>query len=185
MQRIETERLVLRQWRMSDAADLFKYASDPEVGPRAGWLPHKDINESKMIINKVFMKPRMWAIVLKQTHEVIGCIGYLVRKEGHFRMELDEAEVGYWIGRDYWNKGICSEALKAMIKYCFYERHYTTLFGCNFEDNPASGRVMEKCGFEKCETLNGCRNVKVGGDKRTIVRRLRKQNLIDNEQVCQ
>lgn len=51
---METERILLRPWQDSDAETLFKYASDPEVGPRAGWPPHQSVEESLKIIRTVF-----------------------------------------------------------------------------------------------------------------------------------
>ena len=76
---METKRLILRPWRESDAEALFKYASDPDVGPRAGWPPHKSVEESLEIIRNVFSVEGMWAVELKGTSEVIGSIGYLPR----------------------------------------------------------------------------------------------------------
>ena len=70
---LETRRLRFRPWRDSDAEALFKYASDPEVGPRAGWPPHKSVEESLEIIRTVFNDATCtWAIVLKETGEPIG-----------------------------------------------------------------------------------------------------------------
>ena len=73
---MQTERLVLRPWFESDAETLFKYASDPELGPRAGWPPHKNVEESQEIIHKFFLNNHTWAVELKETGEVIGCVGY-------------------------------------------------------------------------------------------------------------
>ena len=69
---METDRIILRPWRESDAEALFKYASDPNVGPRAGWPPHKSVEESLEIIRTVFHNDHTWAIELKQTGESIG-----------------------------------------------------------------------------------------------------------------
>ena len=69
---METERLLLRPWREEDAPALFKYASDPEVGPRAGWPPHKSVEESLEIIRTLFSGDHMWAIEWKETGEPIG-----------------------------------------------------------------------------------------------------------------
>ena len=62
---METDRLLLRPWLDSDAETLFKYASDPEVGPRAGWPPHKSVEESLEIIRTVFNAEGMWAVILR------------------------------------------------------------------------------------------------------------------------
>ena len=75
---METERILLPPWQESDAETLFKYASDPDVGPRAGWPPHQSVEESWEIIRTIFNKDRTWAIELKETGEVIGCIGYFI-----------------------------------------------------------------------------------------------------------
>lgn len=61
-----TERLILRGWELSDAQDMLKYASDPDVGPAAGWPPHKDIEESRFIISNVLNGKEAYAICLKE-----------------------------------------------------------------------------------------------------------------------
>lgn len=104
MHDLETERLILRAWKESDAEMLFKYASDPEVGPRAGWPPHKNVEESRKIIKTVFSMESMWAVALKETCEVIGCVGYLPATNANLLLEKGECEVGYWIARPYWGK---------------------------------------------------------------------------------
>ena len=63
---METERLCLRPWRESDAEVLYRLASDPEVGPRAGWPPHQSVEESREIILTVFNNDTTWAIVRKR-----------------------------------------------------------------------------------------------------------------------
>lgn len=75
---METERILLRPWLDSDAETLFKYASDSDVGPRAGWPPHKSVEESLEIILTVFNAEGMWAVIWKKSGEAIGCVGYLL-----------------------------------------------------------------------------------------------------------
>jgi|GEM_PF-6146991 len=67
---IETNRLRFRPWADSDAEALFKYAFDPDVGPRAGWLPHQSIEESLKVIREIFSNGHTWALELKETGEV-------------------------------------------------------------------------------------------------------------------
>ena len=70
---METDRIVLRSWLDTDAEILYKYASDPDVGPRAGWPPYKSVEESLDVIRNVFNRDtNTWAIVLKETGQVIG-----------------------------------------------------------------------------------------------------------------
>ena len=109
---METERILLRHWQESDAEALFKYASDPDVGPRAGWPAHKSVEESREIIRTFFHNDTTWAIVLKETGEAIGCIGYYTHETSNIPIGENDCEVGYWVGKPYWNKGICTEALK-------------------------------------------------------------------------
>ena len=169
---METDRLLLRPWMESDAEALYKYASDPEVGPRAGWPPHKSVEESREIIRTIFGGDHMWAIELKETGEPIGCIGYFVYGESNIKIGENDAEAGYWIARPYWNKGICTEALRKLIDHCFNEKGYQTLWSDFFPDNPASGRVMEKCGFRDTGEINYCSQLQVGSDRPVKVMRL-------------
>lgn len=69
---IETDRLILRHWRDSDAETLFKLASDPDIGPVAGWPPHTSVENSLEIIRTVFSAPEIYAVVPKATGEPVG-----------------------------------------------------------------------------------------------------------------
>lgn len=169
---METERILLRPWRDSDAEVLFKYASDPEVGPRAGWPPHKSIEESLDIIRTIFSSEGMWAVIWKESGEAIGSVGYLPASSSNLKISSDECEVGYWIARPYWGRGICTEALQLVVDYCFNEKGFTTLWGDYFPSNPASGRVMEKCGFTDTGTETTCPNLEVGSDQPVRVMKL-------------
>ena len=180
---METERLVLRKWRESDAEALFKYASDPEVGPRAGWPPHKSVDESREIIRSIFSGEGMWAVELKETGEPIGCAGYLPASASNLKIAQDQAEVGYWIGKPYWGKGICTEALRAVIDYCFHEKGFSGLWGDFFPDNPASGKVMTKCGFKDTGKEVLCPNLDVGADRPVKVMKLENTNRLYREML--
>lgn len=144
---MQTDRILLRSWQESDAEALYKYASDPIVGERAGWPPHQSVEESLEIIRTVFQNDTTWAIVLKETSEAIGAMGYMPVCELNLPARPGEPLVGYWVGKPYWNQGICTEALQLMLDYIRKETTYTSLICSHFIDNPASGRVMEKCGF--------------------------------------
>ena len=169
---METERILLRPWLESDAEVLFKYASDPDVGPRAGWPPHKSVEESLFVIRNIFSGEGMWAVEWKETGEAIGCVGYLPASASNLKIKDDEAEVGYWIAKPYWGKGICTEALRLVIDYCFDVKKFTTLWGDYFPSNPASGKVMEKCGFKDTGKEVLCPNLVVGADRPVRVMKL-------------
>ena len=165
----ETPRLKVRPWSDDDAPALFKYASDPDVGVRAGWPPHQGIEESRRVIREIFSNGHTWALELKETGEAIGCIGYYDWKESNIGIGPQDAEVGYWVGRPCWNRGIATEALHLLIDHCFSEKGFHTLWADYLPDNPASGRVLLKCGFRDTGRLNSLsrlqaatvRNVKV------------------------
>ncbi|MBR5688275.1 MAG: GNAT family N-acetyltransferase [Prevotella sp.] len=144
---METDRIILRPWFDNDAKALFKYASDPDVGPRAGWPPHKSEEESLEIIRTLFHNDTTWAIELKETGEAIGAIGYGPSCECQLPAREDEPLIGYWIAKPYWNQGICTEALRLMLNHIRQTTGIKSLISGHFIDNPASGRVMEKCGF--------------------------------------
>ena len=99
---METERIILRSWRDSDAEELYKYAKDPKVGPIAGWPPHQSVEESLQIIRSVFSAPETYAIVLKKTGMPIGCIGLKTGEATDMTDRDDECELGYWLGVPYW-----------------------------------------------------------------------------------
>ncbi len=174
---METERILLRPWREEDAEALYRHASDPEVGPRAGWPPHKSVDESRNIIRTLFANDHTWAIVQKESREPIGCICYYTPDESNIGIGPNDAEVGYWVARPYWNRGIATEALKLLIDYCFRQRGFLTLWADYFPDNQASGRVMQKCGFKDTGQLNHCSRLAIGSNRPVKVMRL------DNETI--
>ena len=170
---METNRIILRPWHDSDAEVLYKWASDPDVGPRAGWAPHQSVEESLEIIRTVFNDAlHTWAIVLKETGKTmeqreqsdacidsaesrqrktegqpIGAMGYGPSCECNLPAHEGEPLIGYWVAKPYWNKGICTEALRLMLDHIRETTDIKSLISGHFVDNPASGRVMEKCGF--------------------------------------
>ena len=169
---METERLILRPWRESDAEALYKYASDPDVGPRAGWPPHQSVQDSLEVIRTFFNNDHTWALELKETGEPIGCIGYYTYGESNIKIGENDAELGYWIAKPYWNKGLCTEALRVMIDYCLNVKGFKVLWSDFFVDNPASGRVMEKCGFRDTGEINWCSHLYHAKDRPVKVMRL-------------
>lgn len=169
---METGRLLLRPWREDDAAVLYRYACDPELGPRAGWPPHQNEEESLEVIRTFFRNDYTWAIVLKETGEPVGCICCYPHGKSNIGIGENDAEAGYWVARPYWNRGICTEALQCLIGYCFREKGFHTLWSDFFVDNPASGRVMEKCGFLDTGRTNYCSHLLHGTDRPVRVMRL-------------
>lgn len=171
---METDRIILRPWRESDADTLYQWASDPEVGPKAGWPPHGSVEESLEVIRTIFSAEGMWAVEWKETGEPIGSVGYLPASNSNLEIPDDQCEVGYWIARPFWGRGICTEALRLVVDHCFREKGFSVLWGDYFPENPASGRVMEKCGFEDTGREVLCPNLEVGADRPVRVMRLKR-----------
>ena len=169
---METKRLIIRRWTLADAEALYKYASDPDVGPAAGWPPHTSVDESRKIIEEVFSNQYTWAMELKETGEAIGCIGFYPHGLSNIEICENDCEIGYWLGKPYWNRGLMTEALREMIDYCFNAKGYETLWSDFFVDNPASGRVMEKCGFRDTGKINWCSNLYRGDERPVKIMRL-------------
>lgn len=152
---IETCRMCLRPWRDEDAPALYRYASDPRVGPIAGWPVHTDVENSREIIRGVLSEPETYAVVLKQSGEPVGSAGIMLPSRGNLPMEPGEAEIGYWIGVPYWGRGLIPEAVEALLKRCFTELDCRRVWCVSFEGNQRSERVQEKCGFIYQRTIIG------------------------------
>ena len=146
--RIETERLILRPWRGSDLDDFNEYARVDGVGQMCGWLPHKDIDESRRILSMFIDEKKTLALELKENGKVIGSMGLETRDADLGIPEnLQGREIGYVLNKDYWGRGLMPEAVKAVIDYCFAQLHFDWLTCGHFLRNNQSRRVVEKCGF--------------------------------------
>lgn len=153
---METKRLVLRHWEDADAEALFRYASHPDIGPIAGWPPHTSVEDSLEIIRTVFAAPEVYAVVLKDTGEPVGCCGLIFPDGLHpSHMRQGEAEVGYWIGRPYWGQGLIPEAVAALLARCFGDLHLDAVWCAHYDGNTNSRRVIEKSGFRFHHTNHG------------------------------
>ena len=144
---LETPRLILRRLTEADAEDIFAYGSDDEVTRYMIWDTHRSIEDARWFIN--FTKDRYdkdeageWGIILKNSGQLIGCIGF----PWHDRKNL-RAELGYVLARSYWGQGIMPEAAGAVLDFVFGVVGLNRIECCHFEPNEKSGRVMQKCGM--------------------------------------
>ena len=163
---IYTERLILRPWVESDADELFRYASDPRVGPSAGWAPHTSVDESREVICTILSVPETYAVVLKETGLAIGCVCLKIGARSILDLPSDECEVGYWIGVPYWGKGMIPEAVAELQRHAFNTLGMKAIWCGYFDGNFKSGRVQEKCGFKHRFSLE--RASAVSGDNLRI-----------------
>lgn len=147
--RIETKRLVLRKFELTDAEAMYKnWASDDKVTRFLIWPTHKDIEVSRKVLEmwvKDYSEDNnyQWCIELKSIGEAIGSIGVVDYKEN-----IEAVEIGYCIGSKYWGQGITTEALKALIEFFFEEVGVNRIEARHDPVNANSGKVMQKCGLK-------------------------------------
>ncbi|MBE6477262.1 MAG: GNAT family N-acetyltransferase [Propionibacteriaceae bacterium] len=151
--RLETERLLLRCWTENDAEDLFKYASDPAVGPIAGWAVHTSVENSRQIIRGVLSAPETYAVVLKRTRRPVGSIGLMIGAASNIGIPDTEGEIGFWIGVPYWGQGLIPEAVREVIRHGFEDLGLDRIWCGYFDGNTQSRRVQAKCGFTYQRTV--------------------------------
>ncbi len=144
---LESERLVLRPFDLSDAPRVQLLAGDRAVAATTKNIPHP--YEDGMAETWIgghqerFEKGQLvnFAIVLKHGGELIGAIGL------GLSLAQENAELGYWIGKPYWGRGYCTEAARAVLRYAFTELRLNRVHAHHWSNNPASGRVMQKIGM--------------------------------------
>lgn len=145
---LETERLLLRPFRKEDAEEVFAcWESDPDVAKYMFWTSHNDIEKTKEWISFEIgqIEKEDWyrfAIELKETGELIGTA--LI----YYEEEVACWEIGYNLGKRYWGKGYTTEAMRKVVDFAVELLGITEIVGRYAKENPASGNVMKKLGFE-------------------------------------
>lgn len=152
---LETDRLILRKFTSTDAVAMYRnWASDPEVTKFLTWKTYESVEVAKTVINdwkQSYEKEDFyqWAIVLKELgDEPIGSISVV-----HINERISEMEIGYCIGKKWWNKGVMTEALQAVIDLLFGEVGVNRISARHDANNPSSGKVMKKCNMAYEGTL--------------------------------
>ncbi|MFT8531911.1 GNAT family N-acetyltransferase [Bifidobacterium aquikefiri] len=168
MRELTTEALILRAWRANDDAEtasLYQYAQDPDVGPSAGWAAHANAEESAAVIRTVLCNAQSYAIVLKNPEDKglidkpIGSISLQSVPEQVMRyietLELHEhdgigntMELGFWIGKPFWGRGLVPQASFAVIEHGFNDLKLNAIWCRHDIENVKSGRAQDKIGFE-------------------------------------
>ena len=147
MIKLETDRLILRKWTEADAQSLFEYAKDPDVGPIAGWPPHKSVEESLDVIRNVLNGEECYAICEKGKNKAIGAIELMLKGRTDRLKRDDECELGYWLGKPFWGRGYMPEAAGEIIRRGFEDLGMNTIWCGYYDGNRKSKRVQEKLGF--------------------------------------
>ena len=150
---LRTKRLTLRPWKESDLSDFYEYASVDGVGQMAGWPPHRNPEESKVILSHFMEGKHVFA--LEHQGKVIGSLGIEAYNEQSYPelASLQGREIGYVLSKAYWGQGLMPEAVKAVIAWLFQEVNLDFILIGHFDRNSQSRRVIEKCGFQYYKTI--------------------------------
>lgn len=144
---METERLFLRPFSREDAEAVYRLARDPEVGPCAGWKPHRSEEETAEIIETILSAPECYAVCLKGTGKPVGAVELILYGRSALAGREDECELGYWLGRPFWGMGLMSEAAKTLLRRAFTQLDMCAVWCCSRIENERSRRLQERIGF--------------------------------------
>ena len=145
--KLQTERLLLRFFELSDAEKVRELACDKAIADTTLNIPHpyeKGMAEEWISTHRIKFESGEcvhFAIILKSTKELIGAIGLIIDKG------FNRAELGYWVGKEYWNQGYCTEAARAVLGYGFCQLLLHKITSSHFIRNPSSGKVLRKIGM--------------------------------------
>lgn len=146
---IETNRLVLRLFKESDAQEVTRLCNNYNLYKNTLYLPFPYSIEDALSWMKNHVenfnnnKSYEFAITDKFSGKLYGAIALSNNQRFH------NGEIAYWVGEEYWGNGYATEAAKAMLEFAFMEKQYNKVFARYFDSNPASGKVIEKIGMKK------------------------------------
>ena len=143
---LETARLLLRQFEISDADNFYELNLNPNVIKYTGNSAFKDIDEAKEFLENYSDYQRngfgRWAVIEKSTNQFLGWCGL------KYDEKLDETDIGFRFFEHFWNQGFAKESAKACIDYGFNELNLKTIVGRAMKENLASIKVLEKIRFQ-------------------------------------
>lgn len=137
------ERIIIRDLSFKDDKDYLEYASNPNVGPNAGWKPVENIDIARKIIASHILSKETFAIVLDK--KLIGTISLY---NNGIRKYAFSKSLGFSLNYDYWGMGYMTEAVKLMVDYAFNHTNCEILEVGHHSNNLRSKAVIEKCGFK-------------------------------------
>ncbi len=152
---LETDRLILRPFGKTDEDAVFRICGEKEIAANTRTIPHP--YPRAQAVKWIEAQPEMWengkaavfAICLKSTRELVGAVGLEINEQDQ------NAELGYWIDKQHWGKGIGTEAAAEAIRFGFADLAVHKIHAHHITSNPASGRVMEKIGMVKEGLMRG------------------------------
>jgi len=137
---------MIRSWKKEDALSISKYANNRKIwiNLRDGFPHPYSLDDAEKFIAKAGEKKPETFFVIASTKEAIGSIGFGLGEDVH----RYTAELGYWLAEPYWNRGIITEAIGIAIEYAFEKFELVRIYAEPYATNPASSKVLEKCGFQ-------------------------------------
>lgn len=141
---IETPRLYIRPIGVKDAADIFEYCRNEQVGYNAGWKAHENVEETLRLMEVVFMREHVFGIELKETGKLIGSLGLV---DDPKRANPNVKMLGYSLGEAYWGNGYMTEAARALLRYGFEVLELDLISAYCYPFNERSKKVLRKLGF--------------------------------------
>lgn len=144
---IESERLILRKLELTDAEDMFEYASEPTVSRFMPWQVHQTTDDTREFIDFIRKGYKdnnklTWAIELKSENKMVGTIDFV-----SWLQKRQRAEVGYTLSHHYWGQGLMREAAETLIDFGFKEMDLIKVEAPIMLDNKQSQRLAEKLGM--------------------------------------
>ena len=138
---------MLRRMRADDAADVFAYASDPQVARLVTWEAHASIEDSRRFLDALLQQYAAgavapWGVLQRGEGKIIGTCGFMWWRPRHAR-----AEIAYAMGRRHWNRGVMTEAVRAVIRFGFERMGLNRIEARCLPENVGSERVMQKAGM--------------------------------------
>ncbi len=152
---LATERLLLRAFTVADLDDVTAIVSDREIAANTMSIPHpyeRSMAERWLVTQEDAYargESLTFAVTERDGGALVGCVGLRLVPE-HRR-----AELGYWVARDRWGRGIGSEAAAAVVRHAFEQVGLHRIYAHHLTRNPASGRIMQKIGMRHEGTLRG------------------------------
>jgi RimJ/RimL family protein N-acetyltransferase len=138
---LETKRLCLRAPRLGDAKTVATLANDRRIAENTARIPHPyKLSDAENFITRAGKPDEAVFLITLRDRSVIGACGIVLQEAG--------PELGYWLGVAHWGQGYATEALHAVIDYAFTDLAHESLQAGARVTNPASRRVLEKCGFQ-------------------------------------
>ena len=156
------ERCTIRPWQKTDAESLERHANNINVARNLrDRFPHPYTSkEARAFLRHVAGEEDPSNLAIDVGGAAVGAVGYVPGRD----VERFSAEIGYWLGEEFWGRGIATEAVVLVTAFAFRQLNYLRLFALPFADNPASARVLEKAGYVQ-EAVLRASSVKYGVPK--------------------